>query len=100
MVKKNGQREPFDPQKLAKGLSRACEKRPVSAQQISSLVEQIISKVTEEYPDEVQGEFIGECVMDLLQHVDQVAYVRFASVYRQFKDVSQFREELDKLLKG
>jgi transcriptional repressor NrdR len=100
VVKKNGQREPFDPQKLGKGITRSCEKRPVSSEQISVLVEQIISRITEEYPDEVEGKFIGECVMELLQDVDQVAYVRFASVYRQFRDVSQFREELDNLLKG
>lgn len=100
VVKKNGSREPFDPKKLEKGIARACEKRPVSSEQIGLLVEQIISRVTEEYSDEVEGKFIGECVMELLQDVDQVAYVRFASVYRQFRDVSQFREELDKLLKG
>jgi transcriptional repressor NrdR len=100
VVKKNGLREPFDPHKLEKGIARACEKRPVSIEQIRELVEQIISRITEEFPDEVQTEFVGECVMKLLQHVDQVAYVRFASVYRQFRDVSQFREELDRLLKG
>ncbi|MCK5133741.1 MAG: transcriptional repressor NrdR [Candidatus Sabulitectum sp.] len=100
VVKKNGLREPFDPKKLEKGIARSCEKRPVSGEQIRVLVEQIISRVTEEYPDEVEGKFIGKCVMELLQDVDQVAYVRFASVYRQFRDVSQFREELDKLLKG
>jgi len=100
VVKKNGLREPFDPLKLEKGIARACEKRPVSIEQIRELVEQIISRITEEYPDEVETEFVGECVMQLLQHVDQVAYVRFASVYRQFRDVSQFREELDRLLKG
>jgi transcriptional repressor NrdR len=98
--KKNGQREPFDPVKLEKGISRSCEKRPVSNEQIKEMVEQTISRITEEYPDEVDAEFIGGCVMQLLQHVDQVAYVRFASVYRQFRDVSQFREELDRLLKG
>ena len=98
-MKKNGLREPFDPKKLEKGIERSCEKRPVSIQQIQTLVEQIISRITEEYPDEVESAFIGECVMELLQDVDQVAYVRFASVYRQFRDVLQFREELDKLLK-
>lgn len=100
VVKKNGQREPFDPHKLEKGIARACEKRPVSREQIQKIVEQLISRVTEEYPDEVEAGFIGERVMELLQDVDQVAYVRFASVYRQFRDVFQFREELDKLLKG
>ncbi|PIE51691.1 transcriptional regulator NrdR [Candidatus Fermentibacteria bacterium] len=98
--KKNGQREQFDPRKLEKGISRSCEKRPVSREQIQEMVEKVISRITGEYPDEVEAEFIGECIMDILQEVDQVAYVRFASVYRQFRDVSQFREELDKLLKG
>lgn len=100
VVKNDGRREPFDRKKLTKGIERACEKRPVAAEELRALVDRIIAKITDEYPDEVSGKFIGECVMEFLQKVDQVAYVRFASVYRQFKDVSQFKEELDKLLKG
>jgi len=99
VVKNDGRREPFDRQKLEKGIDRACEKRPVSAEDLRDLVDKVISRVTEEFPEEVTGKFIGECVMEFLQDVDQVAYVRFASVYRKFKDVSQFKEELDRLLK-
>ena len=99
-MKKDGQREPFDPRKLEKGIARACEKRPVSTKDIKDMVERIASRVADEFPDEVEAGFIGECVMELLQEIDQVAFVRFASVYRQFKDISQFREELDHLLKN
>lgn len=99
VVKNDGRREPFDRAKLERGISRACEKRPVSAEGIRDLVDRVIQRVTDESPDEVAVRFIGECVMRFLQEVDQVAYVRFASVYRQFKDVSQFKEELDRLLK-
>ncbi len=99
VVKNDGRREPFDRGKLEKGISRACEKRPVSAEDVMELVDGVISRITEKFPEEVSVKFIGECVMELLQEVDQVAYVRFASVYRKFKDVSQFKEELDRLLK-
>ena len=98
VVKNDGRREPFDRNKLERGIDRACEKRPVSAQDIQKAVEGVIQKVTEEFPDEVTVKVIGETVMQLLHELDQVAYVRFASVYRQFKDVSQFKEELDRLL--
>ncbi len=99
VVKNDGRREPFDRHKLEKGIDRACEKRPVSAEDLHDLVDRIIGRITEEFPEEVSVKFIGECVMEFLHQVDQVAYVRFASVYRKFKDVSQFKEELDKLLK-
>jgi transcriptional repressor NrdR len=99
VVKNDGRREPFDRHKLEKGIDRACEKRPVSAEDLHDLVDRIIGRITEEFPEEVSVKFIGECVMEFLHRVDQVAYVRFASVYRKFKDVSQFKEELDKLLK-
>lgn len=100
VVKRNGTREPFDPVKLEKGISRACEKRPISASDIRDLVDRVISRVTEESPEEVPAVLIGQCIMDFLHELDPVAYVRFASVYRQFKDVSEFRVELDRLLKG
>jgi transcriptional repressor NrdR len=100
VVKKDGRREPFDPVKLEKGIARACEKRPVPALEIKDIVERVTAKVAEEYPEEVSSEFIGERVMELLRGVDQVAYVRFASVYRQFRDVAQFKEELERLLKN
>ena len=99
VVKNDGRREPFDRKKLEKGIDRACEKRPVSAEDMRDLIDRIIAKITEEFSDEVSVKFIGECAMELLHEVDQIAYVRFASVYRKFKDVSQFKEELDKLLK-
>ena len=99
VVKNDGRREPFDRKKLEKGIDRACEKRPVAAEDLHDLVDRIIARITEEFMAEVTVKFIGECVMELLHEVDQVAYVRFASVYRKFKDVSQFKEELDKLLK-
>lgn len=99
VVKNDGRRESFDRKKLEKGIDRACEKRPVAAEDLRDLVDRIIARVTDEFQEEVTVKFIGECVMELLHEVDQVAYVRFASVYRKFKDVSQFKEELDRLLK-
>lgn len=99
VVKADGRREPFDRGKLEKGIDRACEKRPVSASEVNELVDRVLSRIVEEFPDEVTGRRIGEFVMEELQGVDEVAYVRFASVYRQFKDVSQFKRELDRLLK-
>jgi len=100
VVKKDGRREPFDPAKLEKGIARACEKRPVSAKQVKDIVEKLTASVSEEFPEEVSSEYIGECVMEMLKTVDEVAYVRFASVYRKFRDVAQFREELDGLLRS
>ncbi|NLP05968.1 transcriptional repressor NrdR [Candidatus Fermentibacteria bacterium] len=100
VVKKDGRREPFDAAKLEKGIARACEKRPVSARDVKDMVEKLTARIAEEFPDEVTSGFIGESVMELLHGVDQVAYVRFASVYREFRDVAQFKEELDRLLRG
>lgn len=99
VVKMDGKREQFSTTKLEQGIARACEKRPVSSEDRKEIVDMVIARISDEFPDEVTSEYIGECVMEYLQEVDQVAYVRFASVYRQFKDVSQFKEELDKLLK-
>ncbi len=100
VVKNDEKFEAFDRDKLQRGIVRACEKRPVSQERIQNMVDGIILKITDEFPEEVTSEFIGELVMEELQKVDEVAYVRFASVYRQFKDVSQFKEELDKILKS
>mgnify|MGYP001400296820 FL=1 len=100
VVKKDGRHEPFDPAKLEKGIARACEKRPVSAKQVKDIVEKLTASVSEEFPEEVRSDYIGECVMEMLKAVDEVAYVRFASVYRKFRDVAQFREELDGLLRS
>lgn len=100
VVKNDGKRENFDRKKLEKGIERACEKRSISWEKIQDMVDATILKITDEFSEEVTSKFIGELVMKELQKVDEVAYVRFASVYRQFKDVSQFKEELDRILKS
>ncbi|MFW5787111.1 MAG: transcriptional regulator NrdR [Bacillota bacterium] len=99
VVKKNGEREFFDRNKIMKGLLKACEKRPVPRKKLEELVSEIISELNNEMKQEVNSEVIGEKVMDKLKNIDEVAYVRFASVYRQFKDVNKFKQELEKLLK-
>lgn len=98
VIKKDGSRQSFDRSKLLNGMIRACEKRPVSfdtLEQITGEIEQILQN---EMNREVPSSQIGEMVMDRLKDVDEVAYVRFASVYRQFKDISTFMAELNKLL--
>lgn len=99
IVKSNDRREAFNPEKIRTGLIRACEKRPVSALEINNIVSAVEKWVYNSLKQEVSSKEIGEKVMELLKDQDQVAYVRFASVYRQFKDINSFREELDKLLK-
>jgi transcriptional repressor NrdR len=98
VVKKDESREPFDPAKLRRGLEKACYKRPVSTEQIETIVRQVESSVYARYFGEVPAAAIGEMVMDLLKQLDQVAYVRFASVYRAFTDVSEFVEEVRPML--
>jgi transcriptional repressor NrdR len=88
VIKRDGRHEEFNRQKLERGLSRACEKRPISADQIHDLVDQVIAECEGE--SEVTSELIGQAVMERLHHVDEVAYIRFASVYRRFADVNQF----------
>ncbi len=100
VVKSNDRREAFDPEKIRTGLIRACEKRPVSANEIGNIVSSVEKWVYNSLNQEVTSKEIGEKVMDLLKKLDQVAYVRFASVYRQFKDISSFQEELNKLKKS
>jgi transcriptional repressor NrdR len=98
VVKKDGSRQTFDRSKVLNGMIRACEKRPVSfdtLEQIADQIEQILQNSLER---ETSTERIGELVMDALKKVDEVAYVRFASVYRQFKDINTFMSELNKLL--
>jgi len=98
LVKKDGRREVWDRQKMVVGLEKACEKRPVSCDGIDAFVDEIESKL-QDYPSkEVPSEVIGEWVMEELPKLDEVAYVRFASVYRQFKDVNEFMDELKGLL--
>jgi transcriptional repressor NrdR len=98
VVKKDGRREPFDRTKIRSGIKKACEKRPISTDVIESIVDRIEQRC-QEYPDkEIPASVIGEQVMKELQNLDGVAYVRFASVYREFRDVSDFLEELKDLL--
>ena len=99
VIKKNGTREQFDRQKLLRGIMHACEKRPVSIETMETLVSEIETALNNDLMQEVESEKIGELVMDKLKEVDEVAYVRFASVYRQFRDINTFMEELQKLLK-
>ena len=99
VVKRDKSREVFDRNKLTAGLLRACEKRPVSLTQIEHMVDNIESKLQQSLDREVTSLAIGELTMEQLKTVDEVAYVRFASVYRQFKDINTFMDELNKLLK-
>jgi len=98
VVKRDKSREPFDRNKLIAGLLRACEKRPVSIDMIESIVDDIESKIQNSLDREVTSQLIGEYAMEMLKNVDEVSYVRFASVYRQFKDINTFMDELTKLL--
>ena len=100
VIKKDGRREAFDRSKIISGMQRACEKRPVSVEQIEALVDQLERTFQECGDKEISASLIGEAVMDTLQEVDEVAYVRFASVYRQFKDINEFMSELNDLLKN
>ena len=99
VIKKDNIREPYDRSKIEAGILRSCHKRPVSYEQIVSAVEDVENAVFNMEQKEVSSAVIGELVMDRLKKLDQVAYVRFASVYREFKDVNTFMEELAKLLK-
>lgn len=98
VVKKDGTRESFNRNKVLNGIIRACEKRPVSLDQIENLVDQIETGLNNTLDKEVQSQQIGEMIMTSLKSLDEVAYVRFASVYRQFRDINTFIEELTKLL--
>ncbi|MGN0456326.1 MAG: transcriptional regulator NrdR [Acutalibacteraceae bacterium] len=98
VVKRDKSRETFDRNKLTAGILRACEKRPVSLDSIEQIVSDIETKLQNSLDREVTSKAIGEYVMEHLKNVDEVSYVRFASVYRQFKDINTFMEELNKLL--
>ena len=98
VVKKDGRREPYDRKKLMAGLLKACEKRPVAVEQLETLVDQLERDLSRHYEKEVDSRAIGERVMERLHALDPVAYVRFASVYREFKDANQFMQELKELL--
>ncbi len=99
VIKQDGTREPFDEQKLRNGFQRALEKRPVSVENIESAISSVKHYLQTLGEREVKSLVIGEKVMELLRGLDTVAYVRFASVYRSFKDLSEFREEIDRLEK-
>ena len=94
VVKKDGRREPFDRSKIMNGLKKACQKRPISADSLERIVDGIEARLQEEGRKEVSGGEIGEAVMAALRTLDPVAYVRFASVYREFRDVEEFMREL------
>ncbi|MBP3544463.1 MAG: transcriptional repressor NrdR [Lachnospiraceae bacterium] len=98
VIKKDNNREPYDREKIEAGIVRSCHKRPVSMNQINELVDEIETIIFNMEEKEVSSSHIGEIVMDKLKDFDSVAYVRFASVYREFKDVGTFMEELKKIL--
>ncbi len=100
VVKRDGRREAFDRGKILRGLLTACEKRPVSRERLEQLVAEVEKEIRSRFEGEVPSQAIGEAVMERLRGLDEVAYVRFASVYRQFADVEEFRAELDRLLAG
>ncbi len=97
VIKKGGVREPFDRGKLLNGITRACEKRPVGMEDIENVTAEIERELRDNYDREVSSKIIGEKVMDKLQNLDEVAYVRFASVYRQFTDLNSFIKTIEQL---
>ncbi|MCF6291176.1 MAG: transcriptional regulator NrdR [Desulfobacterales bacterium] len=98
LIKKDGRREAWDRHKLVEGLQKACEKRPVSMEEIDTFVDELERKLQDLGEREVPTQQVGQWVMEGLSHLDEVAYVRFASVYRQFKDINEFMDELKGLL--
>jgi len=98
IIKKDGRREPFDRMKIIIGLKKACEKRPVSITTLEGVADKIEARIQESGEKEIQSSMVGEAIMDELFELDHVAYVRFASVYRSFKDAHQFMEELKDML--
>ena len=98
VIKKDGRREPFDRKKIQSGIIRACEKRPISIEKMEEIISQVERAIQKKSDREVLASRIGELVMEKLKVLDDVAYVRFASVYRQFRDVGQFMQELKDML--
>ncbi|HWR19064.1 MAG TPA: transcriptional regulator NrdR [Clostridia bacterium] len=98
VIKKDGRREPFDSQKIVNGVRKACQKRPISALEQDKLVDDVTREVFNSLEQEIPSEAIGQMVMRRLKDLDEVAYVRFASVYRQFRDISTFMDELKILI--
>ena len=99
VCKKDGRREPFDRIKIINGIKKACEKRPISLEAIEHMVDRLETRLQESSEKEVSTTTIGEWIMKELHGMDEVAYVRFASVYRSFRDISEFMQELQELLK-
>jgi transcriptional repressor NrdR len=99
VIKKDGRREKFERQKIRHGIEKACEKRPVSHEKIEELIEKIEERIRRSGKEEIESKIIGEYVMDSLKETDHVAYIRFASVYRSFADISSFEEEIKNLTK-
>lgn len=99
VIKKDGSRVPFSRDKIRSGLEKACYKRPVSQEQIEQIVSEVEGEIYRNFEREVPSRYIGEMVFNILRGVDQVAFVRFASVYREFKDVNDFVEELEPMLR-
>lgn len=100
VVKRDGRHEPFDPEKLQRAIRAACHKRPVDLEQINMMVEDLVDALEAQFDRELPSSAIGEACMQRLRVIDKVAYVRFASVYKEFRDVSEFVEELNKLAKS
>jgi transcriptional repressor NrdR len=98
VIKKDMRRESFNPDKIKRGLLHACQKRPISVKDIDAIIEKVEKLVYASGEEEINSRRIGEAVMDELKQLDEVAYVRFASVYRQFKDIDTFMQELTKIL--
>jgi transcriptional repressor NrdR len=97
VLKRDGRREPFSRDKLAMGIRRACEKRPISSQAVDDAVDRIVADLADKYADEVPGMAVGERVMSELRQLDEVAYVRFASIYRRFQEPDDFVEAVKRL---
>jgi transcriptional repressor NrdR len=98
VVKRDGSRQAFDKEKMLRGMIRACYKRPVSAADLEKAANEVEQEVRNSMQREVSAQYVGDLVMEKLKALDEVSYVRFASVYRQFKDISTFREELDRMM--
>lgn len=98
VIKRDGGRQPFDKEKLTRGMIRACYKRQVSAADLTRAADEVEQELRNSMKREVPAQFIGDLVMEKLKNLDDVSYVRFASVYRQFKDISTFRDELDRII--
>lgn len=98
VVKRNGELQDFNRNKILAGIKKSCEKRPVSEEQIDELVDRIVKELEAEYEKELPGTAVGQKIMDHLERLDEIAYVRFASVYRRYRDVNQFLSEVESLI--